>query len=438
MGNQVSCLPDDPVTEKFTERGISVGQNIRFAVSGMQGLRSEMEDHHLYYTFIPVPGDVNFENTLRDHSVFAVFDGHGGDFTSRFLKENFMAVFAQQPEMTKYYAMEKTGEKSRADVNGVNCLKQALVGTFLALDRQILLLQKQRNEELRRAKGAPTSSVSSDSEEGDEESEPLSLKTECDSPAEERSGSTGIVVVVTPNHIICANLGDSRGLLRRNGNALPLSFDQIPTNLPERQRIMEARGTVKAKRVDGDLAVSRAFGDYSFKENASLAADKQKVIVVPELLVYPRIMDLDEFIILACDGIWDVASSNQCSQFVQVLLSEGETDLGNIAEEALDVCFDKKSRDNMTMMIIGLPGLNAESGATAALANAIWGQRNTRKVRLLRDQADKTTLEATIRASDFTANVFLRCVDEIGIEGMEGMEGMEDMEGMEGMEGIQV
>jgi protein phosphatase 1G len=435
MGNQI-CSSDDPVTTKFTERGCSVKQNIKFAVSGMQGLRNEMEDHHLYYTFIPVPGDMNFENAMRDHSVFAVFDGHGGDFTSTYLKEHFMAVFAQRPEMAKYLAMKESGAKSRADVNGVNCLKQALVGTFLALDRKILLIQKERNEELRQAKDTSTSSVSTDqgseSEEDKEEREARLLRNECDSsadetsdnPEEENSGSTGIVVVVTPNHIICANLGDSRGLLRRDGKTLPLSFDQVPTNLPERQRIEKAKGTVEAKRIDGDLAVSRAFGDLSFKEDASLAADKQKVIAVPELIVYPRIMDKDEFIILACDGIWDVASSNQCSQYVQGLLLEGETDLGNIAEEALDTCLERKSTDNMTMMIIGLPGLNAAIGATAAVTNAVWGQRSTRKVQRYREQADKTTRDVTFAASDFTSNVFLKCVDEMNIDtgSIEGIE----------------
>jgi serine/threonine protein phosphatase PrpC len=428
MGNQICSSSDDPVRAKFTERGCSVKQKIQFAVSGMQGLRNEMEDHHLYYTYIPAPGDMDFENALRDHSVFAVFDGHGGDFTSTFLKENFMAVFAQQPELATYRAMEESGEKSRADVNGVNCLKQALVGAFLALDRKILLLQKGRNEGLRRAKDTSTSSVStdrgSDSEEDEEEREPRLRKTESDNSAdesdnhqaEENSGSTGVVVVVTPTHIICANLGDSRGLLRRGGMTLPLSFDQVPTNLPERQRIEEAKGSVKAKRIDGDLAVSRAFGDYSFKENSLLAADKQKVIAVPELVVYPRIMDKDEFMILACDGIWDVASSNQCSQFVQGLLLEGETDLGNIAEEALDTCLERKSTDNMTMMIIGLPGLNAAISATAAVSNAVWGQRSTRKARLYREQADKTTREVTFAASDFTSHVFLQCVDEMKID----------------------
>jgi serine/threonine protein phosphatase PrpC len=74
---------------------------------------------------------------------------------------------------------------------------------------------------------------------------------------------------------------------------------------------------VKAKRIDGDLAVSRAFGDYSFKEDASWRRTN-KGCVVPELVVYPRIMDKDEFIILACDGIWDVASSNQCSNLCRV------------------------------------------------------------------------------------------------------------------------
>jgi serine/threonine protein phosphatase PrpC len=416
MGNQ-SCLPLDPVTNKFTERGGSVRQNIEFAVSGMKGFRRSMEDHHLYYTFIPVPEDLELENALADHSVFAVFDGHGGsDFTSKFLKDNFMAVFAQQPEMALYMSMEKTGEKSRADVNGVNLLKQALVGAFLALDRKLRILQKERNVELQRASVTPASSDSEESDSDEEERKPLMIKSQGESALEERSGSTGIVLVLTPTHIICANTGDSRGILRRNGNTLPLSFDQKPSNLPERQRITKAKGTVKSKRVDGDLAVSRAFGDYIYKEDTSLADDKQKVIVVPDLVVYPRNMKEDEFIILACDGIWDVASSTQCSSFVQSLLSEGETDLGNIAEEALDTCLERLSSDNMTLMLVGLPGLKKENGPSAVVSNALWGQRSTRKARLLSLHASKTSIEATIKASDFTSDAFLRVVDELNIE----------------------
>jgi serine/threonine protein phosphatase PrpC len=113
-------------------------------------------------------------------------------------------------------------------------LTQALVGAFLAIDRKILELQKKRNEELRQANVTPTSSSSNSDSEEKEERDPRLLKNDCDNSAEECSGSTGIMVVVTPTHIICANLGDSRGLLRRGGKTCPLSFDQKHSNLPER------------------------------------------------------------------------------------------------------------------------------------------------------------------------------------------------------------
>jgi serine/threonine protein phosphatase PrpC len=193
---------------------------------------------------------------------------------------------------------------------------------------------------------------------------------------------------------------------------LPLSFDQIPTNLPGATN-RRSQGKSE-RRIDGDLAVSRAFGDYSFKEDASLAADKQR-LVVPEL-VYPRIMDKDEFIILACDGIWDVASSNQCSQFVQGLLLEGETDLGNIAEEALDTCLERKSSDNMTMMIIGLPASTQQSVQLLRDKRCLGAKEFKKGSAVSATKADKTTRDVTFRGLRFYFNVFLQCVDEMNID----------------------
>ena len=113
----------------------------------------------------------------------------------------------------------------------------------------------------------------------------------------ERSGSTCVVVLVTPSHIICANAGDSRAVLRRNGSVLPLSFDHKPNNVPELGRINDAGGFVKGKRVDGDLAVSRGLGDFTYKSNETLPVNLQKVIPHPEFVVYPRVKE-DEFMIL--------------------------------------------------------------------------------------------------------------------------------------------
>ena len=184
----------------------------------------------------------------------------------------------------------------------------------------------------------------------------------------ERSGSTCIVVMVTPSHIICANTGDSRAILQRNGKVLPLSFDHKPNNIPELQRINNAGGFVKNRRVDGDLAVSRALGDFSYKKQDKLSTNKQKVIPEPEFVIYPRNFEQDEFMVLACDGVWDVATNQECSKFVQDYMDEGRNDLDAICEDALDTCLEKDSRDNMTMGLVTFDGAKYGSGSLGS-----WG-----------------------------------------------------------------
>jgi serine/threonine protein phosphatase PrpC len=80
--------------------------------------------------------------------------------------------------------------------------------------------------------------------------------------AEERSGATAVVALVTPTDILVANAGDSRCVLGRASRAVEMSEDHKPTNLAERKRIARAGGAVALGRVNGELAVSRAMGDY--------------------------------------------------------------------------------------------------------------------------------------------------------------------------------
>ncbi|EEC45082.1 predicted protein, partial [Phaeodactylum tricornutum CCAP 1055/1] len=320
MGNtssEAAGCAKNPAFEKTTQKGHSKEQNLEYAVSSMQGKRPSMEDKHLYCVELPVHGKI--PTFLVDHAIFAVFDGHGGPFSSTYVEEHFL---------------------------------QALVSTFLMLDEMLIPMQKQRNAAISSGELTPPPlAAESDSEDentaGTDSGIPLKLNGE-------RSGSTCVAVLLTPTHFVCANTGDSRAILRRNGKILPLSFDHKPVEVGERARITSAGGVVKGKRIDGDLAVSRGFGDYMYKKDPGLAPDLQKVTVVPDLVVYPRDQAFDEFILLACDGVWDVASNTQCADIVQKLLTEGETDLGNICEEALDTCLDRHSGDNMTVMLVGL------------------------------------------------------------------------------------
>lgn len=98
------------------------------------------------------------------------------------------------------------------------------------------------------------------------------LKTDYDfcSLAEARKlndGSTGCVVMMQEKRerLLVANVGDSRAILvKRNGSAKALSHDHKPDRPDEKARIEASGGSVKiygCARVDGILAVSRAFGD---------------------------------------------------------------------------------------------------------------------------------------------------------------------------------
>ncbi len=76
------------------------------------------------------------------------------------------------------------------------------------------------------------------------------------------SGSTATTVLITPTHIIFGNCGDSRGLLSREDKVFFATLDHKPSNPEESTRIRGAGGFVEAGRVCGNLAVSRALGDF--------------------------------------------------------------------------------------------------------------------------------------------------------------------------------
>jgi serine/threonine protein phosphatase PrpC len=91
------------------------------------------------------------------------------------------------------------------------------------------------------------------------------------------SGCTSVTAMITPQFIVCANAGDSRCILGTNGGVKAMSEDHKPFDDGERRRIEEAGGSVQWKRVDGDLAVSRALGDFQYKCRNDLGPKQQKV-----------------------------------------------------------------------------------------------------------------------------------------------------------------
>lgn len=180
--------------------------------------------------------------------------------------------------------------------------------------------------------------------------------------------------------IICANTGDSRAVAYIAGKTEPMSYDHKPTNATERERILKADSFVEFGRVNGTLAVSRAFGDLSYKGSTKVPPEAQAVTALPDIK-RQKLQSNDytnhySFLILACDGVWDVMTNEQATQYVLERLEAqrngtykpsnsdnefetssskkaGEYNLGAICEEMLDHCVKVlDSKDNVSIIIV--------------------------------------------------------------------------------------
>ncbi|WVR05577.1 hypothetical protein IAU60_002596 [Kwoniella sp. DSM 27419] len=318
MGQTLS----EPVTEKHTTTVVR-GKKYWVGLSDMQGWRISMEDAHSVHLYLP-PADSsktvtpapdipmqptgstvtndNDNGEDDDHALFGVFDGHGGSAVAKY-----------------------TGTTLHTRLAGLDAYKN---GDFDAALKQAFL---KTDEDLR--------------------ADPNFFN--------EPSGCTAVVGLITKDgRIICANSGDSRSVLGYKGEAKPLSFDHKPTNKEETARITSAGGFVEFGRVNGNLALSRAIGDFEFKQNYSLAPEKQIVTADPEITTH-KIDGEEEFLVLACDGIWDCLSSQQVVDFTRRAIANGD-DLDKIAEDMMVKCLATDSEtggigcDNMTVVVVAL------------------------------------------------------------------------------------
>uniref|UniRef100_A0A182KDD3 protein-serine/threonine phosphatase n=1 Tax=Anopheles christyi TaxID=43041 RepID=A0A182KDD3_9DIPT len=231
-------------------------------------------------------------------SFFAVYDGHGGAKVAEYAGKHLHKYITRRPE----YA---------------NDVSHALQQGFLDLDEAML-----NNEALR----------------------------------EQMSGSTAVVVVIKDGRLYCANAGDSRAIACVDGRLDVLSFDHKPTNEKERERISSAGGYVEYNRVNGYLALSRALGDFGLKRNKQIEAKEQMVTAYPDV-EEREVSDCWDFLVIACDGIWDVLSSQAVLEFVQEEIAQGIYPQ-QICENLMMRCLAPDCQmggiggDNMTVIVV--------------------------------------------------------------------------------------
>ena len=292
---------DKPKTEKHNEDGTGPsGSGLSFGLSSMQGWRMEMEDAHAAVTDFQRP-------ELKDWSFFAVFDGHAGGKVSEQCAERLL-------ESILSFSESNNKPLVNDDENEVqDCIREG----FLLLDEELKNIP-----EIQRG--------------------------------EDKSGTTVVCALISPKHVYIGNCGDSRAVLAKAGEVALQSQDHKPILPRETQRIQEAGGSVMVQRVNGALAVSRALGDFVYKQVRDKGPTEQLVSPEPEVTVHQR-SDKDEFLILACDGIWDVMSNADVCDFIRSRLKV-QSKLTDVANEVVDTCLFKGSQDNMSIVIIKFQG----------------------------------------------------------------------------------
>ncbi|XP_010260278.1 PREDICTED: probable protein phosphatase 2C 39 [Nelumbo nucifera] len=156
-----------------------------------------------------------------------------------------------------------------------------------------------------------------------------------------RGGSTAVTaILINGEKLVVANIGDSRAVICKNGVAKQLSVDHEPSK--ERESIESRGGFVSnlpgdVPRVDGQLAVARAFGDKSLKGHLSSEPD-----VVTEM-----IDDEAEFAILASDGLWKVMSNQESVDAIRQI-KDAQSAAKHLTEEALS----RKSKDDISCIVV--------------------------------------------------------------------------------------
>ncbi|XP_075245417.1 putative protein phosphatase 2C T23F11.1 [Convolutriloba macropyga] len=174
--------------------------------------------------------------------------------------------------------------------------------------------------------------------------------------ANDFSGTTACCVLIRQNKLYCINAGDSRAIASIKGHPLSLSYDHKPNNIGEQTRIVKAGGFVELNRVNGNLALSRALGDFSFKRNLKKQQDEQVVSAMPDVTVHDINTDL-EFVLIACDGIWDVLSNVEVVEFCRHRIAN-QMEPTKVCEELISRCLATECNqggvgcDNMTVILV--------------------------------------------------------------------------------------
>jgi len=240
-------------------------------------------------------GDLPEQGMMEtDNGYFAVFDGHAGTFAADWCGKKLHIILeeiirknpnAPIPELLDQTFTAVDAQLVELPLKNSGCT--AAVAVLRWEDRVPSALSATGSQSI-----APA--LAKAAEEVSKSEEPASLGAPEAAQARLKSSATRQRVLYT------ANVGDARIILCRQGKALRLSYDHKGSDENEGNRITKAGGLMLNNRVNGVLAVTRALGDAYMKELVTGHPYTTETVIQP---------DLDEFVIIACDGVSGLTTS---------------------------------------------------------------------------------------------------------------------------------
>ncbi|XP_052203823.1 probable protein phosphatase 2C 13 [Diospyros lotus] len=263
-----------------------------------KGCRESNEDEYICIDDLSAHLGYVFGCTMPS-AFYAVFDGHGGsNAAAAFLKEKALQLFF--------------GDAILPQTSGI--ISDAFLEELENSHRKAFLLADE------------------------------ALARECSVPT--TCGTTALTALVLGRHLMIANAGDCRAVLCRKGVAVQMSHDHRTCDSLECKRVEESGGFILCGYL-GDLSVTRSLGDWYMKCPVGSVSPLTAEPEVGQIML----TEDDEFLIVACDGIWDVMSNEIAVSLVRRALRRHD-DPQQCARELVNEALRLNATDNLTAIVV--------------------------------------------------------------------------------------
>ncbi|KAF3453034.1 hypothetical protein FNV43_RR03467 [Rhamnella rubrinervis] len=256
------------------------------------GRRPYMEDTHICIANLAEKFGYN-ELSKENISFYGIFDGHGGKAAAQFVRDHLPRVIVKDAD----FPLE---------------LEKVLTRSFMETDAE--------------------------------------FARKCSLESSLSSGTTALTAMIFGRSLLVANAGDCRAVLSRRGRAIVLSKDHNPCCMKERIRIESLGGYVDDGYLNGQLAVTRALGDWHLEGMKETGERGGPLSAEPELTLMTLTKE-DEFLIIGSDGFWEFFSNQNAVDFARKRLQE-HNDVRICCKQMVEEALKLGAMDNLTVVMV--------------------------------------------------------------------------------------